>query len=102
MSGGFANVFYTSSGSGTSNATNFYITGLPVTPITNDNGNGMRVLAGLDAGANVTPIYGWIVGTTLRLQKAITNDNSWTNAGNKDVNGFSLSYAQSRRDICQR
>lgn len=92
ISGGFVNILYSVNASGTSNATTFTITGLPVTADTNDNANGIRAFFGLDNGNNIDTICGYINGTTLSLGKTVAVFNTWTSSGSKCVFGFNISY----------
>jgi hypothetical protein len=89
---GIVNVYYTVSGFGTSNATSFTITGLPVTSTGNDQSTGARMCAALDNGSVVIPAFASISGTTITFYKSTNNPSSWTNANGKGVYTFQYQY----------
>lgn len=83
-------IFVSIYASGTSNATDFTITGLPVAPVS--SGQFIPTSFATNAGAN-TVCNGTITGTTLTLFNGTTS-TAWTNSGGKGFGGnFSYDIA---------
>lgn len=92
ISGGFAHVVYIQNASGTSNATGFTITGLPVSVGISDESSANRLWVGRDNGVGGITVYCYASGTTLTVEKTWATAASWTASGTKGLYQFSISY----------
>lgn len=92
ISGGMVNVTYIQNASGTSNATGFTITGLPVAAGTSDDSSANRLWVGRDNGVGGLTVYCYVSGTTLTVEKTWATPASWTATGSKGMYQFSISY----------
>jgi hypothetical protein len=92
ISGGMVNVTYIQDSAGTSNATGFTITGLPVAAGTGDESSANRLWIGRDNGVGGITVYCYVSGTTLTVEKTWATAASWTNSGTKGLYQFTISY----------
>lgn len=92
ISGGMVHVTYIQNSRGTSNATGFTITGLPVSAGTNDDSSANRLWVGSDNGVSGLTVYCYVSGTTLTVEKTWATVASWTNSGLKGLYQFTISY----------
>ncbi|HPO87526.1 MAG TPA: hypothetical protein PLN86_16930 [Candidatus Hydrogenedentes bacterium] len=92
ISGGMANVSYIQNASGTSNATGFTITGLPISAGVSDESSANRLWIGRDNGVGGLIVYCYVSGTTLTVEKTWATVASWTASGSKGLYQFTISY----------
>ena len=92
ISGGAVHLFYKANGNGTSNATGFTITGLPVTILSDDDNTGARLFSGRDNSVDIAPIFGCIASTTMNILKTMANPASWTASGQKTIYAINIIY----------
>ena len=92
ISGGYAHVTYIQDSRGTSNATGFTITGLPIATGTGDESSSNRLWVGSDNGVNGLTVYCYASGTTVYVEKTWATLASWTSTGLKGLYQFSISY----------
>ncbi len=92
ISGGYAHVTYIQDSRGTSNATGFTITGLPIATGTGDESSSNRLWVGSDDGVTGLTVYCYASGTTVYVEKTWASPASWTASGFKGLYQFSISY----------
>lgn len=93
MVGGFVHLFYRQNGNGTSNSTSFTMTGLPVSPLLDDDSTGTKPIPAFDNGGYVSPAYAQITaGSGIIFLKTLGSPTSWTASGSKGIFGLMTSY----------
>ena len=94
ISSGYVYLSYKQLAGGTSNATTFTMTGLPINFGSLDGtgtGSNIRQMMGFDNGTgSTTTISGGIDGTTFTLWFFASGSTTWTASGSKGVLGFNL------------
>lgn len=89
---GMVNVTYVQNANGTSNATGFTITNLPVSAGVSDDSSANRLWIGRDNGVGGLIVYCYVSGTTLTVEKTWATPTSWTASGSKGLYQFTISY----------